>query len=189
MVKASRRPWFVESLGSRFLWSMRGWGRTERVEPWMGGLRWHAMRVGRLLRSSEGVGAESHRVTGPQGHFRGVAGSRAYRSAYRACKQAGWWRRGTNGAARLTRADTTCDETMLAWQASLRAGRRGARRRGIGRHGLGRRGARRGGPGGGRGGTWVGDASTMRVKGWRCRATERFRQVASSRILGSEVCK
>ena len=85
----------------------------------------------------------------------------AYRSAYRACKQAGWWRRGTNRAARLTRADTTCDETMLAWQASLRAGRRGARRRGIGRRGLGRRGARRGGPGGGCGGTWIGVASTM----------------------------
>eukprot|EP00964_Phaeocystis_antarctica_P031099 scaffold17597_cov61-Phaeocystis_antarctica.AAC.4 len=67
VVKASRRPWFVESLGSRFLWSMRGWGRTERVEPWVGGLGWHAMRVGRLLRSSEGVGAESHRVTGSQG--------------------------------------------------------------------------------------------------------------------------
>eukprot|EP00964_Phaeocystis_antarctica_P031098 scaffold17597_cov61-Phaeocystis_antarctica.AAC.3 len=49
---------------------------------------------------------------------------------------------------------------MLAWQASLRAGRRGARRRGIGRRGLGRRGARRGGPRGGRGGTWVGVAST-----------------------------
>ena len=33
----------------------------------MGGLRWYAMRVGRLLRSSEGVGAESHRVTRSQG--------------------------------------------------------------------------------------------------------------------------
>ena len=26
-----------------------GQGRTERVEPRVGGLRWHAMRVGRLL--------------------------------------------------------------------------------------------------------------------------------------------
>ena len=49
------------------------------------------------------------------------------------------------------------------------AGRRGTGRRGhgrrAGRRGLGRRGARRGGPGGGRGGTWVGVASMMRVKG------------------------
>ena len=46
-----------------------------------------------------------------------------------------------------------------------RASRRGARRRGAGRRGAGRRGARRGGLGGGRGGTWVGVASMMRVKG------------------------
>ena len=122
------------------------------------------MRVGRLLRSSEGVGAgvaQGHRVAGSQGHFHGVAGSRgvyrsAYRSAYRAGKQAGWWRRGTNGAARLTRADTTCDETMVAWRASRRqawrrqAWRIQARRR---QARVGRLGARRGGPGGARGGT------------------------------------
>ena len=59
----------VERLGSRFLRRMGEdmWGRTQRVEPRVGGLRWHAMRVGRLLRSTEGVGAESHRVTGSQG--------------------------------------------------------------------------------------------------------------------------
>ena len=33
----------------------------------VGGLKWHAMRVGRLLRSTEGVGAESHRVRVVQG--------------------------------------------------------------------------------------------------------------------------
>eukprot|EP00964_Phaeocystis_antarctica_P076671 scaffold47417_cov56-Phaeocystis_antarctica.AAC.7 len=74
VAKVSRRPWF-ESLGSRFLRSMRGWGRTERVEPRVGGLRWHAMRVGRLLRGTEGVGAESHRVA----RWRKVAGPRSRR--------------------------------------------------------------------------------------------------------------
>ena len=41
----------VERLGSRFLGRMGEdmWGRTQRVEPRVGGLRWHAMRVGRLL--------------------------------------------------------------------------------------------------------------------------------------------
>ena len=41
----------VERLGSRFLRRMgeEMWGRTQRVEPRVGGLRWHAMRVGRLL--------------------------------------------------------------------------------------------------------------------------------------------
>eukprot|EP00964_Phaeocystis_antarctica_P063229 scaffold37932_cov68-Phaeocystis_antarctica.AAC.4 len=85
-----------ESLGSRFLPSMRGWGRTERVEPRVGGLRWHAMRVGRLLRSTEGVGAESHRVTGSQcrrfEESRGFAESRSQRISQRISrtgKQAG----------------------------------------------------------------------------------------------------
>eukprot|EP00964_Phaeocystis_antarctica_P139841 scaffold104648_cov61-Phaeocystis_antarctica.AAC.6 len=64
----------VESLGSRFLRSRRGWGRTERVEPRVGGLRWYAMRVGRLLRRCRV--AQVHRVAGSQG---GVAG-----------RQAGW---------------------------------------------------------------------------------------------------
>ena len=111
-------------------------GRTERVEPRVGGLRWHAMRVGCLLRSTEGVGAESHRVTGSQGRryeeSRGVAESIAAHIAAHIAqtKQGGWWRRGTNGAARLTRADTTCDETMVAWRASRRqAWRRQAWRR------------------------------------------------------------
>ena len=38
----------------------------------MGGLKWHAMRVGRLLRSTEGVGVELQRVAG----WHRVAGSR-----------------------------------------------------------------------------------------------------------------
>ena len=46
-----------------------------------------AMRVGRLLRSSEGVGAESHRVTGSQGRrfeeSRGFAESRSQRISQR----------------------------------------------------------------------------------------------------------
>ena len=82
----------------------------------MGGLRWHAVCVGRLLRSTEGVGAESHTVAkvAQGGMFeesrgRGVA-------ALCAGKQAGRWWRGTNGAARFTRADATCDETMEVWQ-------------------------------------------------------------------------
>ena len=70
------------------------------------------MRVGRLLRSTEGVGAESHRFTGSQGR----------REESQAGKQAGWRRRGTNGAARLTCADTTCDETMVAWQGIAQVG-------------------------------------------------------------------
>eukprot|EP00964_Phaeocystis_antarctica_P081284 scaffold50840_cov83-Phaeocystis_antarctica.AAC.1 len=45
-------------------------------------------------------------------------------------KQAGRWWRGTNGAARFTRVDATCDETMEVWQASRRqAWRRQAWRR------------------------------------------------------------
>ena len=78
------------------------------------------MRVGRLLRSTEGVGAESHRVAkvaqgGRSEESRGRGGA-----ALCAGKQAGRWRRGASGAARFTRADTTCDETMEAWQASRR---------------------------------------------------------------------
>ena len=38
--------------------------------------------------------------------------------------------------------DTTCDETMVAWQA-WRRHKRGVGRRGAGRHGVGRRGAAR----------------------------------------------
>ena len=102
----------------------------------MGGLRWHAVRVGRLLRSTEGVGAESHRVTG----WRRVAGSRSREvaesqaAAHRAGKQAGRWQRGANGAARFTRADTTCDETMVqAWRSRKQARRRQARRGGVAR--------------------------------------------------------
>eukprot|EP00964_Phaeocystis_antarctica_P091042 scaffold58325_cov42-Phaeocystis_antarctica.AAC.1 len=75
------------------------------------------MRVGRLLRSTEGVGAESHRVAkvaqgGRSEESRGRGGA-----ALCAGKQAGRWRRGASGAARFTRADTTCGETMEAWQA------------------------------------------------------------------------
>ena len=50
----------------------------------MGGLRWHAVRVGRLLRSTEGVGAESNRVTG----WRRVAGSRFEESRGQSIAQA-----------------------------------------------------------------------------------------------------
>eukprot|EP00964_Phaeocystis_antarctica_P063074 scaffold37830_cov55-Phaeocystis_antarctica.AAC.3 len=149
--------------------SMRGWGRAERVEPRVGGLRWHAMRVGRLPRSTEGVGAESHRVTGSQCRrfegSRAVAESISQRISQRISRRgAGWWRRGTNGAARLTCADTTCDETMVAWQA---ASRRQVWRRQAGRQAWPRqawreaRWARRWT----RGGTWVGVASMMRMDG------------------------
>eukprot|EP00964_Phaeocystis_antarctica_P120061 scaffold83809_cov43-Phaeocystis_antarctica.AAC.1 len=60
------------------------------------------MRVGRLLRSTEGVGAESHRVAkvAQGGRFeesRGRGGA-----ALCAGKQAGRWRRGASGAARFT---------------------------------------------------------------------------------------
>ena len=77
-------------------------------------------------------------------------------------KQAGRWRRGASGTARGTRADTTCDATMVAWH---RAGRHGAGRRGAGRRGAGRSQAAarwalrlmwR---------TWVGVVSLMRVPG------------------------
>ena len=61
--------------------------------------------------------AESHRVAkvAQGGRFeesRGRGGA-----ALCAGKQAGRWRRGASGAARFTRADTTCGETMEAWQA------------------------------------------------------------------------
>eukprot|EP00964_Phaeocystis_antarctica_P125807 scaffold89484_cov65-Phaeocystis_antarctica.AAC.3 len=116
------------------------------------------MRVGRLLRSTEGVGAESHRVAGVAlgGRFEesrvcGVA-------AYRAGKQAGRRRRGASGAGTLHACGY--DETMVAWQghragrcgagrrsAGRRdAGKRGAGSRGAGRRGVGRCGARHGGP-------------------------------------------
>ena len=54
----------------------------------MGGLRWHAVRVGRLLRSTEGVGAESHRVAkvaqgGRSEESRGVAESQHIAQASR----------------------------------------------------------------------------------------------------------
>ena len=89
------------------------------------------MRVGRLLQSSEGVDAgvaQGHRVAGSQGRratfeeSRGVAESISQRTSRSAGKQAAWRRRGTNGAACLTRADTTCDETMVAWQGIAQAG-------------------------------------------------------------------
>ena len=96
----------------------------------------------RLLRSTEGVGAESHRVTGSQGRrfeeSRGVSTSqRISQRIYRAqASRLG----GGDGAARLTRADTTCDETMVAWWASRSqvASRRQAC--GLGRLGVGTRG-------------------------------------------------
>ena len=137
-------------LGSRYSAEHEGvCGRTERVRPRISGLRRHAMRVARVLRGAGGVGAESHRVTGSQGgrfeesRDRGAA-------TLRAGKQAGR-RRGTNGTARLTRANT-CDEAMVAWQASRRQvwrRHRQARRRQAwraARWALGRR----------RSGTWVG---------------------------------
>jgi len=87
-------------------------------------------REASLLRSTEGVGAESHTVAkvaqgGMFEESRGRGGA-----ALCAGKQAGLWRRGASGAARFTRADATCDETMEVWQASRRqAWRRQAWRR------------------------------------------------------------
>ena len=84
------------------------------------------MRVGRLLRSTEGVGAESHRVAklaqgGRSEESRGVAESQHIAQASR-----------LDGGEALTGparcADTTCDETMVAWQASRRQARGGRRR-------------------------------------------------------------
>ena len=83
----------------------------------MGGLRWHAVRVGRLLRSTEGVGAESNRVTG----WRRVAGSRS-REGRASHRQAGWrtqaWRRfqvaGTRGPWRYRRAAAGASYSKLA---------------------------------------------------------------------------
>ena len=54
----------------------------------MGGLRWHAVCVGRLLRSTEGVGAEPHRVAklaqgGRSEESRGVAESQHIAQASR----------------------------------------------------------------------------------------------------------
>eukprot|EP00964_Phaeocystis_antarctica_P062633 scaffold37552_cov57-Phaeocystis_antarctica.AAC.1 len=72
------------------------------------------MRVGRLLRSTEGVGAESHRVAG----WRRVAGPRS-RGAAESQRVAQASRLGGGGEAlmgpaRFTRADTMCGETMVA---------------------------------------------------------------------------
>ena len=62
----------------------------------MGGLRWHAVRVGRLLRRTGGVSAESHRAQGRR--FEEPRGSRV--AEHRAGKQAGAGRRaGTRGVA------------------------------------------------------------------------------------------
>ena len=89
----------------------------------MGGLRWHAMHVGRLLRSTEGVGAESHRVAKvaqgcrfEESQVQGVAESQRIEQASRL----GGGGVALAGPARFTRADTMCDETMVAWQASRR---------------------------------------------------------------------
>ena len=60
----------------------------------MGGrLKWHAVRLGRLLRSTEGVGAESHRSQGPTecGTYeesRGHEESRGKRTLVVACHEA-----------------------------------------------------------------------------------------------------
>ena len=40
------------------------------------------------------------------------------------------------GPARFTRADTTCDETMVAWQASRRQARRRQAQAGVAQAGL-----------------------------------------------------
>eukprot|EP00964_Phaeocystis_antarctica_P023508 scaffold13134_cov69-Phaeocystis_antarctica.AAC.17 len=81
----------------------------------MGGLRWYAVRVGRLLRSTEGVGAESHRVAkvaqgGRSEESRGVAESQHIAQASRL----GGGGEALTEPTRFTRADTTCDETMVA---------------------------------------------------------------------------
>ena len=82
----------------------------------VGGLGWYAMRVARLLRSTEGVyrRIESHRVAG----WHKVAGSRSGGVAmHRAGKQAGRRQRGTNGAARyrvLRRHPGAASRTRIA---------------------------------------------------------------------------
>ena len=73
------------------------------------------MRVGRLLRSTEGVGAESHRVAkvaqgGRSEESRGVAESQHIAQASRL----GGGGEALTGPARFTRADTMCGETMVA---------------------------------------------------------------------------
>ena len=73
------------------------------------------MRVGRLLRSTEGVGAESHRVAkvaqgGRSEESRGVAESQHIAQASRL----GGGGEALTEPTRFTRADTTCDETMVA---------------------------------------------------------------------------
>ena len=95
---------------------------------------------------------ESHRVTGSQGRratfeeSRGVAESISQRTSRSAGKQAAWRRRGTNGAACLTRADTTCDETMVAWQGIAQAGiaQAGVAHAGVAQAGVVQAGAARG---------------------------------------------
>ena len=68
----------------------------------MGGLKWHAMRVGRLLRSTEGVGAESHRVAG----WHRVAGSRTRGVAE------------SQRIAQTSRLVATCWRSLVLWVVS-----------------------------------------------------------------------
>ena len=84
----------------------------------MGGLRWHAVRVGRLLRSTGGVSAESHRVQGRR--FEEPRGSRV--AEHRAGKQAGAGTRdaGTRGVAGSKRTPfQTCRVTIRLQSGAL----------------------------------------------------------------------
>ena len=77
------------------------------------------------------VGAESHRVTGWRrvAEVRGVARAES-QASYR---QAGWAgrRHDTDGAARFTRADTTCDERVDAWLAQAGVAQAGVAQAGV----------------------------------------------------------
>eukprot|EP00964_Phaeocystis_antarctica_P046083 scaffold26576_cov77-Phaeocystis_antarctica.AAC.1 len=92
---------------------MRGRERLRGSAAGVGGLRKHAMRAARLLRSAETVGTESGSQGGTGWKVRGVAGSRSC-NASRAGNQAGRWRRGTNGAGTLN----ACGYDVLRGHAS-----------------------------------------------------------------------
>ena len=90
----------------------------------MGGLRWHAVCVGRLLRSTEGVGAESHTVAK-------VAQGGMFEES-----------RGRGGAALCAGKQLGVGGVVLAgWHASRVRIRRAVRRWRRGRRGAGSRGA------------------------------------------------
>ena len=139
------------------------------------------MRVGRLLRSTEGVGAESHRVTGWRRvawQVRGVARGRGV-AAHRAGKQAVRRRRGTNGAGTLHVA-----VMAFTWRRGRQAWRRQALRRQAWRR------QRLSGPGF-MWRTWVGVVSLMRVpdEGDGRRVPGTLRRLRSNLFSVPQTCK